>query len=214
MQTTYKEIAIIGTTASGKTLVAFSFAIEKILNSNKRVIFLSPLKALAKEHYITFKKKYADGFELKAGISTGDFDSNSKYLEKYHIIFMTYEKLDSLIRHNVDWLLSVGLIIVDEIHSIDSNRGAVLETIIVEMKMLNRNINIIGLSATISNSLELADWLEAEHIFSKYRPVKLKKGVFFENLIYYDDDSIREINEKENNIFGIVEDVLKRKNKS
>ena len=206
-----KNIVVSSPTSSGKTLVAISYAIEKILNKHKRVLYLTPLKALAKEHYRTFKNKYAEPFGLKAGISTGDFDSNSKYLENYHLIFMTYEKLDSLIRHNTNWLMSVGLIVVDEIHSIDSNRGPTLETIIVEMRMLNKDVNILGLSATITNSLELSDWLDAEHIFSNYRPVKLRKGVLFENTIYFDDDSNRQIKLKDNNLNSLVSDVLDKK---
>lgn len=205
-----KNIIVASPTSSGKTLVAETYAINTVKNKRKRVLYLCPLKALASEHYNTFKKKYIEEYDIKISLSTGDLDSSSKYLENYHIVFLTYEKLDSLIRHKTTWLNTVGLIVVDEIHMIDSERGPTLESTIVQLKHTIPNLQVIGLSATIPNAEELAQWLNAEYIYSEYRPVVLKKGIYCENKIHFEDATIEQIDSDENEIEAIVEDTLKK----
>jgi helicase len=205
-----KNIIVSSPTSSGKTLIAEAYALNTVINKHKRVLYMCPLKALANEHYQSFKKKYEKEFQIKIALSTGDLDSSSKHLSNFHIIFITYEKLDSLIRHKADWLNTVGMIVVDEIHMIDTNRGATLETTIVELKFLIENLHILGLSATIPNALELAQWLDAELIYSKERPVKLNKGIFLENTIYFEDNTEKEIDRYKENLEDIVLDTIKQ----
>ena len=204
-----KNLVISSPTSSGKTLCAEIFMLNTVLEKHKRCLFISPLKALTSEHYTGFKRKYEKEFGLKIGISTGDLDSSSKYLENYEIIFLTFEKLDSLIRHKAQWLYSCGLIVVDEIHNIDTDRGAILEITIVELKQLIKDLQIIGLSATIPNARQLTEWLDAKLIYSEYRPVKLKKGVLFEGAISFNDDT-KQIEKGNSSIEDIVLDTLKQ----
>jgi len=72
-----REVSLLvsSPTTSGKTMIAEVFAVYNALQQ-KRVIYLSPLKALAMEQFKSFKKKYSKNFNLKIGISTGDLDSN------------------------------------------------------------------------------------------------------------------------------------------
>lgn len=205
-----ENLIIASPTSSGKTLVAEIYLLYTILIKHKRAIFISPLKALTSEHYNSFKKKY-ESFGLKIGISTGDLDSSSKYLENYQIIFLTFEKLDSLIRHRASWLHTLGLLVIDEIHNIDSDRGATLETTVVELKQILPSMRIIGLSATIPNASQLASWINGKLIYSEYRPVKLKKGILFENKIKFDDNTIEYIQTKNNSIEDIVIDTLEKR---
>jgi len=49
----------------------------------------------------------------------------------------TYEKLDSLLRHRVDWLRQVGVLIIDEIHYVDDDkRGPIIESIVAKVRSL------------------------------------------------------------------------------
>ncbi len=203
-----KNLIISSPTSSGKTLVSEIYMLNTILEKRKRVIFISPLKALTFEHYKNFKKKY-ESFDLKIGLSTGDLDSSAKYLENYQIIFLTFEKLDSLIRHKASWLHTLGLIVIDEIHNIDSDRGATLETIIVELMLTIKNLQVIGLSATIPNAKELASWLNAKLIYSEYRPVKLDKGVILDNEITLQERKYL-IETKNSSLESIVFDTLEK----
>jgi helicase len=190
-----KSLVVSAPTASGKTIIAELFAIETILNEGKKVIYTCPLRALASEHYKDFKKKYSkqgSSEKIRFALSTGDLDSSSSYLKSFDLIMTTYEKLASLLRHKSEWLNSVGCIIIDEMHELDSDRGVVLEIALTQLRMLNPKIKVLGLSATIPNSKELANWINAELIESNYRPTKLKEGVHFESIAEYNDKTIEE----------------------
>jgi len=205
-----RNLIVASPTSSGKTLVAETYALNTIKNKRKRVLYLAPLKALASEHYNTFKRKYAEELDLKIGLSTGDLDSSAKHLENYHIIFLTYEKLDSLIRHKAPWLNTVNLVIIDEIHMLDSDRGPTLESVIVQLKTIVKDVCFLGLSATIPNAKEIADWLNAELIFSKYRPITLRKGIMLENTVYFDNNIRSDIEKLQNPIDSLISDILKK----
>ncbi|MBT7241662.1 MAG: DEAD/DEAH box helicase [Candidatus Diapherotrites archaeon] len=180
------SLVVSAPTASGKTIIAELFILEQVINEGKKVIYTCPLRALASEHYKDFKRKYPD---ITFALSTGDMDSSSSYLKKFDVIFTTYEKLASLLRHKTEWLQRVGCIIVDEIHELDSDRGPVLEIALTQMRNMHKNLNVLGLSATIPNAKELSEWLNAELVKSDFRPVSLKEGVLFESDIEYKDKS-------------------------
>ncbi|HIQ32915.1 MAG TPA: DEAD/DEAH box helicase, partial [Methanothermococcus okinawensis] len=116
--------------------------------------------------------------------SIGDYDEEED-LEDYNIIITTAEKLDSLIRHRVRWIEDVSVAIIDEIHLIgNEERGGTLEVLITKLKS-KYNVQIIGLSATIGNPEELAEWLDAELVIDTWRPVKLKKGIGYRDKILF-----------------------------
>ena len=166
-------------TGSGKTLVAELALLDTIINKKKRVVYIVPLKALASEKYREFINLYNDYFKIRIAISE---IQNEKYNYDYNIIIVTPEKLDSLIRHNKNFIDDVGLLIVDEIHLLnDEKRGPTLEIILTIFKSRYSSVRIIGLSATIGNTEELSNWLEAILIEDDWRPVKLEQHVYFEN---------------------------------
>ena len=175
-----KSILVSAPTASGKTLIAMLAMISYLSKNNGKVIYLSPLRALAAEKFSEFKKleKVALGKKIRVGISTGDYENIEKNLEKSDVLILTNEKMDSIIRHGTEWVEEIGLVIADEIHLIgDENRGPTLEMILTQLKLLETNPQIIGLSATITNSNEIADWLGCILVKNDWRPVPLSEGV-------------------------------------
>ena len=167
-------------TASGKTLIAMLAILSYLSKNSGKVIYLSPLRALAAEKFTEFKKleKIQLGKKIKAGISTGDFENIEKNLEKSNILILTNEKMDSIIRHGTEWIDDIGLVISDEVHLIgDENRGPTLEMILTQLKLLDTKPQIVGLSATITNSDEIADWLGCKLVQNDWRPVPLSEGV-------------------------------------
>jgi helicase len=175
------NLVVAAPTASGKTLVA-EIAMVKAVMTGKKALYIVPLKALASEKYNEFREKY-EKLGYRIAISVGDKDSSDPWLAGFDIIIVTSEKLDSLIRHGAPWLDSVGLVVADEIHLIDSpNRGPTLEVILTRLRQLI-NPQILALSATINNFKELAEWLGAKALKSDYRPVKLYNGLFLKGKI-------------------------------
>ena len=128
-----QNILVSAPTASGKTLVAMLAIMQFLATKQGKIVYLTPLRALASEKFSEFKKmeKIDFGRTIKVAISTGDFDSVDKESESADIIVLTNEKMDSLIRHGVEWTDKIGLVVADEVHLIgDSDRGPTLEIIL------------------------------------------------------------------------------------
>ncbi|MFH0977941.1 MAG: DEAD/DEAH box helicase [Candidatus Woesearchaeota archaeon] len=171
-------------TASGKTLVAELAFSQAILERKAKAVYIVPLKALANEKFKEFKQKY--GHLFRVALSIGDIDSVDSYLADYDLIICTAEKLDSLMRHRSPWLSMVSLVVVDEIHLLnDVDRGPTLEILITMLRQLLPDMQLIGLSATIGNPKELADWLKANLVFDSWRPVKLHQGVYLKGEVEF-----------------------------
>jgi len=177
-----KNLLVCTPTASGKTLIAELAAIKSIIEQKGKAIYIVPLKALAAEKFKDFKKKYEN--IARIALSIGDIDSADPYLVDYDLIITTSEKLDSLIRHHAPWLSLIKTVIIDEIHLMnDPGRGPTLEILITILRKLLKNVQIVALSATIGNPEELSEWLSANLIVDKWRPVKLHKGTYLKGEI-------------------------------
>ncbi|MCH7967758.1 MAG: DEAD/DEAH box helicase [Thaumarchaeota archaeon] len=191
-----KNLLISAPTASGKTLIATLAMINHLINNNGKVVYLSPLRALAAEKFSEFKKieKIPLGRKIKVQISTGDFESMDKTLEQSDVIILTNEKMDSLIRHGAEWVNDIRLVIADEIHLVgDQDRGPTLEMILTKLKLLESKPQIIALSATITNADELSEWLDCTLVENDWRPVPLSEGVYNEGGVIMDDGKYFEV---------------------
>ncbi|MBT6083153.1 MAG: DEAD/DEAH box helicase, partial [Nitrosopumilus sp.] len=176
-----KSILVSAPTASGKTLIAMLAMLNYLSKNNGKIIYLSPLRALAAEKFAEFKKleKISIGKKIKTSISTGDFEHIEKNLENSNVLILTNEKMDSIIRHGAEWVDEIGLVISDEVHLIgDESRGPTLEMILTHIKLLDLKPQIVGLSATITNSDEIAKWLDCKLVKNDWRPVPLSEGVY------------------------------------
>lgn len=196
-----KNLLIVSPTASGKTLIAEIGLINSILTRGGKGVYVAPMRALVREKFEEFSKDYPF---VKIAMSIGDFDSYDFYLRDYDLIFVSTEKLDSLIRHGASWISDISCIVFDEIHMLDDvSRGPTLEILITKLRNINKKMQIIGLSATIGKPEELAKWLDAELIESDFRLVKLYKGIYHEGNIYF-LDKVEKVGETSNE-----EDILK-----
>ena len=207
-----KSLVVSSPTASGKTLLAELAALNSIINRKRKVVYTCPLRALASEHFSEFKKRYSKGLGIRVALSTGDLDSSSSYLQKYDLILTTYEKLNSLLRHRADWLASVGLLVIDEVHSLGTDRGPTIEMATTMLRQLNPELQILALSATIPNCKEIAEWLDAGLVESNYRPILLKEGVFFNGEAKYKKGGGEKFDLKEP-IKAVVKDTVFEKEK-
>ena len=189
-----KNVLVSVPTASGKTLIAMLATISHLSKNKSKVIYLTPLRALASEKFEEFKKlEKINGSKIKVAISTGDSNSTDNKLDDADVIILTNETMDANMAFERDWVFQIGLVISDEIHLIgDSTRGPTLEMILTRLRtgFLGKiPPKIIGLSATISNSNELAEWLKCELVESEWRPVPLIEAVYSNHTIMTSQDS-------------------------
>ncbi|ADV64770.1 DEAD/DEAH box helicase [Desulfurococcus mucosus] len=166
------NMVVSAPTASGKTLIAELALVDAWLKGGMGV-YLTPLRALASEKYWEFKTLESIG--VKVGVSTGDYDQPADHLGGYDILVATYERFDSILRLKPWWLPRVSVVVVDEVHMVgDPERGPIIE--VIAARLLKRGVRVIGLSATVGNPGELADWLHATLVATGWRPVKLVEG--------------------------------------
>jgi helicase len=199
-----KNLVLASPTASGKTLVAELCAVKHILEKSGKVLYLTPLRALANEKYQEFKRyttiKKPNGRRLNVGITTGDYDSTNPWLERFDIIVTTNEKADSLLRHRAKWMDDISLVVADEIHLLnDSERGPTLEVVLARLMQINSDAQLLALSATVKNATEAAEWLKADSITTEWRPVTLREGVLHQNEIQFKDGGALKIEKHASN---------------
>lgn len=143
-----KNSLVTAHTGSGKTLPA-EFAIYYFTKQNKKVYYLSPIKALSNQKSHDFINKFKN---ISFGILTGDIKVNPDA----EVVIMTTEILrNMLVKGNIDE--NVACFIFDEVHYInDPERGKVWEECII---MAPKNVQLLMLSATIDNAVGFASWV-------------------------------------------------------
>jgi len=199
-----RNLVLASPTASGKTLIAELCALKHVLEKEGKVLYLTPLRALANEKYEEFKKyttiRKGDERRISVGISTGDFDSSDPWLGRFDIIITTNEKSDSLLRHRARWMDDISLVIADEVHLLnDADRGPTLEVVLARLMQINPEIQLLALSATVKNAEEAAEWLKAGSITTEWRPVVLKEGVLLHDEAHFKDGSALKIEKQTRN---------------
>jgi ATP-dependent RNA helicase HelY len=171
-----KGVLVAAPTGAGKTIVG-EFAVDLVINSGGKCFYTTPIKALSNQKYTELSAKYG---ESKIGLLTGDSSINSEA----QIIIMTTEVLRNMIYANSKTIADLKYVVMDEVHYLaDKFRGAVWEEILIH---LSDAVQIISLSATVSNAEEFGEWLqtvrgETEVIVSEIRPVPLYQHVLFGN---------------------------------
>ena len=192
-----RSVLVSAPTASGKTLVAFLSMMAHLSASRPgKIVYLSPLRALASEKFAEFKKIAGirlGGRRAQVKVSTGETGGGSR-LGDGDIIVLTNERMDALMRQGHEWVSQIGLVVADEVHLIsDRSRGPTLEMVLTRAGRLASRPQVVGLSATMSNAAEIAEWLGAGLVDSEWRPVSLREGVFGDGSITMGDGGTLEV---------------------
>jgi ATP-dependent RNA helicase HelY len=164
-----RSVLVAAPTGSGKTVVA-EYAIEKALAEGGKVFYTTPLKALSNQKYTDLVR--AHGAD-RVGLLTGD---NSVKGEA-PVVVMTTEVLRNMIYAASPTLEGLRYVVLDEVHYLQNPyRGAVWEEVIIH---LAPEVDLVCLSATVSNAEEFADWIETvrgetQAVIEERRPVRLR----------------------------------------
>lgn len=176
-----RNLLITTPTASGKTLIAV-FAAIKAIEKGLKVVYLTPLRAIATEkyHYLQVLENLdIIDKKIRIRIATSDYDSSGMEVSNADVIILTNEKMDSVMRHGAEWIADVGLFVIDEVHLLgDKERGPTLEMILTKIRKMYSQSQILALSATVANSEDIAKWLGCELIESNWRPTDLVEGIY------------------------------------
>ena len=185
-----KGVLVAAPTGAGKTIVG-EFAAFLATEQEKKCFYTTPIKALSNQKYQEFVDRFG---EERVGLLTGDNSINSDA----DILVMTTEVLRNMLYTNSAALLNLGFVVMDEVHYLaDKFRGAVWEEVLIH---LMESVQVISLSATVSNAEEFGEWLQAvrgetEVIVSENRPVPLYQHVLIGNRLidlFNDDGSVNQ----------------------
>ncbi|HEC63408.1 MAG TPA: DEAD/DEAH box helicase, partial [Candidatus Acetothermia bacterium] len=204
-----RSLVLAAPTASGKTLVAELACLKAALKKGGRTLYLVPLRALASEKYEDLKAKYSR-LGIKVGISVGDYDRVQGRLAEADILILTNERADSLLRHRASWLTEgLALVVLDEVHLLtDPSRGPTLEVVVAALRQRRPDVQLLALSATISNAREIADWLSAQAVVSDFRPVPLRTGVYLDGELLLSDGTKRQVDGGLGPVTDLVREVV------
>jgi helicase len=196
-----EDVVLAVPTASGKTLVAQL----AMLTADGPALYVVPLRALATEKFETF----ADLPGVSVGIATGDYDAIDADLADDDVVVATSEKVDAALRNDAEWVDRVGCVVVDEIHLLDAEgRGPTLEMVLATLRRRFPDVQIVGLSATVDNAAAIAAWLDATLVADDWRPVDLRRGIYDDGEVTFEDGTTQSVADPEVPIETLVADVV------
>jgi ATP-dependent RNA helicase HelY len=161
-------VLLAAPTGAGKTIVG-EFAVFLALATGRKAFYTTPIKALSNQKYADLVRRHgADN----VGLLTGDSSINGEA----PVVVMTTEVLRNMMYAGSATLRGLGFVVMDEVHYLaDRFRGAVWEEVIIH---LPQDVQVISLSATVSNAEEFGAWLGEVRgattvIVEEHRPVPL-----------------------------------------
>ena len=173
-----RSLVISSPTSSGKTFVG-EMAAMRAAFAGQRVLYLTPLRALAEEKYETFRARYGT-YGVKVVVATRDRREFDQDIERgdFQLAVLVYEKLAQLLVRHPHVLRTVALVVVDEIQMLgDPERGSGLELTLTKLLSSEPRPQLLGLSAVLREAEQVAEWLGADLLLQDERPVELYRGV-------------------------------------
>jgi ATP-dependent RNA helicase HelY len=162
------SVVVAAPTGSGKTVVAH-YAVAQALREGAKAFYTTPLKALSNQKYWELVRRH--GAE-SVGLLTGDNSVNGNA----PVVVMTTEVLRNMIYASSSSLDGLRYVVLDEVHYLqNAYRGPVWEEVIIHSPP---GVDLVCLSATVSNAEELADWIRTVRgsttaVIEERRPVEL-----------------------------------------
>jgi ATP-dependent RNA helicase HelY len=165
-------VLVAAPTGAGKTVVG-EFAVHLALAAGRKAFYTTPIKALSNQKYADLARVHGAD---RVGLLTGDTNVNGDA----DVVVMTTEVLRNMLYAGSPALTGLGYVVMDEVHYLaDRFRGPVWEEVIIH---LPDDVQLVSLSATVSNAEEFGDWLatvrgDTTVVVSEHRPVPLGQHV-------------------------------------
>lgn len=174
-----RGVLVAAPTGAGKTVVG-EFAVHLALSQGRKAFYTTPIKALSNQKYGDLARRH--GAE-NVGLLTGDTTVNGDA----PVVVMTTEVLRNMLYSGSATLDGLGYVVMDEVHYLaDRFRGPVWEEVIIH---LPDDVQLVSLSATVSNAEEFGDWLtmvrgDTAVVVSETRPVPLWQHVLATDALF------------------------------
>jgi ATP-dependent RNA helicase HelY len=172
-------VLVAAPTGSGKTVIG-EFAVHLALAAGRKCFYTTPIKALSNQKYADLVARYS---AARVGLLTGDNSINGEA----PVVVMTTEVLRNMLYAGSLTLAGLGYVVLDEVHYLaDRLRGAVWEEVIIQ---LPESVQVVALSATVSNAEEFGEWLEQVRggtavVVDEIRPVPLLQHMLVGRRLY------------------------------
>ncbi|KAL2136036.1 hypothetical protein VTI74DRAFT_5772 [Chaetomium olivicolor] len=105
----------------------------------------------------------------------------------FDIAVCTIEKANSLVNAAIEdcSISELRAVVLDECHMIDDGyRGYLLELLATKLLCLGQPVQILGMSATLTNIELLKKWLQGHSYETHYRPVPIEEHLVYDGRIY------------------------------
>ena len=179
-----KSIVYCAPTSAGKSLVAEILMLRRIMSTSSIGMLVLPFVALCSEKANQLESLLIP-LQKKIRRFYGSKNSPVIFKRDTGILVCTIEKANILINRMMEEniLDRLGIVVVDELHMVDDPyRGYLLELMLTKLRYMSlrgpstdRNLQIVGMSATMPNGHEVAQWLDAELYVTDVRPVPLRQ---------------------------------------
>jgi hypothetical protein len=209
-------------TSAGKSRIAEIAIINELSkNAAVKVVYVVPTRSLATEieqalskrlHYIGFPVS-----SLFGGYELSQFEE--ELLKTERVLVVTPEKLDLLIRQDVNFLNSVGLVIIDEGHQVgEGPRGLREEFIISRIRWHSAKsgmAKLLLLSAVLPNGQEISKWIVGTEDYSRstdWKPTRVRELAFQWGRQNSNDGQLLYLESFDDSIEKFVPGIIDRKN--
>ncbi|MBZ3915265.1 DEAD/DEAH box helicase [Streptomyces acidiscabies] len=167
------HVVVVAPTGAGKTPIGMTGALKAHF-AGRKAVWLVPQRSLTDELDRDLELWRRNG--LRVVRLSGEHATDQEQIKQADVWISTTEKFEALCRAASmrQTLADVGCLVVDEIHLLgDPVRGPVLEALLARVRETASEVRIVGLSATVSNAEDIAEWLHAELVRVIWRPTRL-----------------------------------------
>ncbi|GAA3853467.1 hypothetical protein GCM10022243_18870 [Saccharothrix violaceirubra] len=168
------HVVVTAPTGAGKTTMGMLAVLRAVLDEGRKAAWLVPQRSLTDELDRELETWRDQGLRVER--LSGEYAVDVEAVKAADLWVATTEKFEAICRASSlqAAIGEVGCLVVDEIHLLGSpGRGALLEALLARVRGADSPVRIVGLSATVSNAAELAEWLEADLVTTTWRPSRV-----------------------------------------
>jgi helicase len=169
-----QNLLVVAPTGAGKTVIGMAAALRTVVQQRRKSAWLVPQRSLTDELDRELAGWRAQGLRVER--LSGEHTVDIERIHRADLWVATTEKFEAICRASAfrEALAEVGSLVVDEIHMLgDSDRGPVLEALLARVRDGRIPTRIVGLSATVANAVQIAEWLQARLLQVSWRPSRL-----------------------------------------